>query len=818
MKARYLLFLLPTFLFAQEKNSIAEQYKKYFELPRESVFIHTNKTTYLVGEQIWLKTYIFDRKNGLSSKASSNIHVDLFNQKGDALIKSLVLNNKGVGLGQIALDTTLASGIYFLKATTNWMKNFPEDDSYVQKIEIINAKKDHRNSIKEDKYDIQFLPEGGNMVVGTQNSIGIKTIDQFGKGTQCSGVIKNSKGDVVANIKTNFLGIGKFSITPALGETNTAHIQINNFKNIIQALPQAKATGIALKVDNYRKDNVILSFATNKNSLSAVQGTYDLVIHKDGELSSIPIALQKTVTKIALPKKLLFTGINTVTLFTADKKPIVQRMFFNDYNYKEHRMNAINIKTEGDSTKYTMVSRSLGADEVLNASISVLPTGTKSYQQDHNIVSSFFLKPYIKGVVENPSYYFTRMNDKKKYNLDLLLLTQGWARYSWDNIFKGLPNPTFDFENGITFNGKLHSPLQKVTSLIMHPTEKNKSLFLVYDQRGKFHLKNFYPYINEEVYFTYFDQKGAMKKPIVSMSPIERNSAKFIRLSEYTNNGTFFSQNEGVTNIAVEPEYELLEEVKLKAKIKRDEILVNARVTDIGEEEIRMYPVITDFIQQSGFNVYYGDGVNTPVGQVYIYSRRPSTLSAPATVGSPLRDIRAQPDTFFSEENPEETIRIPTNEVPNFPSPTIFVDGAQLTDFSMLFNIPTKSIERIVVDKSGVGSGINGFGGVIKVFTRKGPIPSRKSNNYSNSFTYLVKYGFLKPEKFYTPRYNFRNKRAFERYGAISWHNDILISTDSGKQISVNTSAVDTLDFYIEGITNKGNFISQKLRIAPPKN
>lgn len=816
MKFKVFFFLLiPSFLIAQEQTSIETSYKKYFELPRESVFIHTNKTTYLAGEKIWLKTYILDRKNGLSSKASSNIHVDLFDNKGNVVRKNLVLNNKGIGKGQIEIDTTFHSGIYYLKASTNWMKNFKEDDTYIQKIEIINPKKWKAQPDEKESYDIQLLPEGGNILANAFNSIGVKAIDNYGKGVACKGIIENSKGETIASVKTNSLGMGKFSFTPKKGESYTAKFTIGTLVKINKAIPKISEKGISIKVDNYRIENIIINFSTNKETLAQGFTNYDLVIHKDGQLSSIPITINKTASKVALPKKLLFSGVNTITLFNKDKKPVLQRMFFNDYGFKIHTMNAVNIKIDGDSTNYSMVSRSLAPNEILKASISVLPTGTKSYNQEHNIVSAFHLKPYLSGVIEKPSYYFKEFNSKKKYELDLLLLTQGWTRYSWNDVFNNTPNPKFDFENGITFNGKLYSALDNVTSLIMHPTEKNKSLFLVYDGKGKFHLKNFYPYINEEVYFTYFDKRGNMKKPILSFSPIERNSSKQLILDEKTKKYSSLIENTARINIAVEKDYELLDEVKLKAKVDRDEILVNARVTTIGEEEIRNYPVITDFIQNSGFNVQFGDGALTQIGQVYIYSRRQSTLSAPKSNISNLRGIRGQPGNAFGTDDPSgnEQPKKEQNDLPNLPSPTIFVDGAQLADFSMLYNMPTKSIEKIVVDKSGVGAGINGFGGVIRITTRKGPIPNRKASNYSNSFTYLVKYGFLKPEKFYNPKYVFRNDRAFKRYGVVFWSNDVQISNDSSYQMKVNNTLFDSLDFYIEGFTNLGNFISRKIKI-----
>ena len=96
------------------------------------------------------------------------------------------------------------------------MKNFKEDDSYVQKIKIITPKirETQNKKISEKEYDFQFLPEGGHIVANTKNSIGIKAIDDKGKGSVSFGVILNSNKEQVARFESNFLGLGKFTFTP----------------------------------------------------------------------------------------------------------------------------------------------------------------------------------------------------------------------------------------------------------------------------------------------------------------------------------------------------------------------------------------------------------------------------------------------------------------------------------------------------------------------------------------------------------------------------------------------------------------------------
>ena len=129
-----LLFLIavPLFSLAQEKKA-QDAYVEYFELPRESLFLHTNKTTYIAGEDIWFTAYAFDRKSNLSSKATTNIYVGLYDKSGKQIDKKLFLAKDGIASGNMSINSKMISGDYFLKTSTNWMNNFKEDDSYIKK-------------------------------------------------------------------------------------------------------------------------------------------------------------------------------------------------------------------------------------------------------------------------------------------------------------------------------------------------------------------------------------------------------------------------------------------------------------------------------------------------------------------------------------------------------------------------------------------------------------------------------------------------------------------------------------------------------------
>ena len=169
MLSLLLLWALSSGLFGQSNTSIEESYESYFELPRESIFLHLNKSTYVVGEELWFSAYAYDRKNGLPFTQTTNLHVVLYNEQGKPIEDQLFMAVNGFARGNISIDSTYASGDYFIKASTNWMKNFSEDDSFIQKIQVINGSVEVRD-LADTTYDLQLLPEGGHMVEGWKAS------------------------------------------------------------------------------------------------------------------------------------------------------------------------------------------------------------------------------------------------------------------------------------------------------------------------------------------------------------------------------------------------------------------------------------------------------------------------------------------------------------------------------------------------------------------------------------------------------------------------------------------------------------------------
>ena len=148
-KSKTAILVLIHFLFLQSicgqssinmTDYLRQRFIKYCKsVPREEVYIHADREDYISGEDLWFNVYLIDRQSFKLSLNSHIVYFELLNSENRPLIQKRILIDKGLGPGQINLPDTLSTGIYTIRAYTNWMKNFLPDNCFVKDIKIYNA-------------------------------------------------------------------------------------------------------------------------------------------------------------------------------------------------------------------------------------------------------------------------------------------------------------------------------------------------------------------------------------------------------------------------------------------------------------------------------------------------------------------------------------------------------------------------------------------------------------------------------------------------------------------------------------------------------
>ncbi len=113
------------------------EYNLYY--PSEKAYLHTDKTFYKPGDDIWISAYLLDGISHMSSTKSNVIYIELCDPKGSVVKKQMFKIKNGNGKAHYKLANEAPGGLYKLRAYTKWMQNFGnkmifEKDLQVQKI------------------------------------------------------------------------------------------------------------------------------------------------------------------------------------------------------------------------------------------------------------------------------------------------------------------------------------------------------------------------------------------------------------------------------------------------------------------------------------------------------------------------------------------------------------------------------------------------------------------------------------------------------------------------------------------------------------
>jgi hypothetical protein len=348
--------------------------------------------------------------------------------------------------------------------------------------------------------DIQFFPEGGQLIVGARTKIAFKAIKPDGTGIDVKGTITDNNNNVVAEIASSHLGMGRFLLTPEDGKTYTAHITYSDGTTATPEFPKIGTDGIDLSLDNSDPDNLNLKLQADQAFLNDFKGkTFFIIAKSSGNIYyAAKTILQSMVYNAAIPKSKFPTGILQVTLFTNDGEPVSERIVFIQHN--DQLKLAINSDHPVYETRQkavlTLSAKNGVTPDEGNFSVAVIDESKVPYDENDEttILTNLLLTTDIKGYVEKPNYYFNHPDQKAMEDLDILLQTQGYRRFSYDDVLNNKQHRlTSNVETGMDLTGSLRGvngiPINHGNVHLSIP-DKNFTADVVTDADGHFKFKN----------------------------------------------------------------------------------------------------------------------------------------------------------------------------------------------------------------------------------------------------------------------------------------------------------------------------------------
>ena len=460
--------------FADKLDSL-EYLLKEKSVTQEKIYIHTDNNCYFVGDTLWYKAYVVMADSLKPTRYSKVLYVELLTPDGYLVERQqLYIKDDGTAACQFALSDSLYSGYYEVRAYTKWQLNFNRkirphssqnrfefyskqfETNYFREYEGLYSRVfpiyekpkqpgDYtdkciiprpKQRIYADKPEIQvkFYPEGGHIIEGMDCRIAFEVKDNDGQELGSSiGSLDNG-----LFIKPSHGGRGVFEYNAQKPPKEATFEYMD--KKYTFPLPTAQASGVVIRGDKQTKGGREFVVKAKGVTVAAYSVKCRGRLITFGRNPGEKIVLENCPT-----------GINDLTLYDEQARPLASRLFFVNNKDKETQANismtsgdkAVNSKTE--LQPYEKIDLTVNSQVPMSIAVYDKSTQDLSYN-DGNMLTDMLLTGELHGFVANVSQYFKEGAEEK---LDLLMMVQGWRRYKRIDKIYFLPERNLSYEGQV---------------------------------------------------------------------------------------------------------------------------------------------------------------------------------------------------------------------------------------------------------------------------------------------------------------------------------------------------------------------------------
>ena len=324
------------------------------------------------------------------------------NNRGEALINVSVLD------GSIDLDMSM-------------MVNLNER----------NISKKQPLPLKSDHIDLRFLPEGGTFTYGVSQRLAFNALDHLGNQLIIKGLIKNDLGEVVDSLKSSVFGPGIVDFIPVEGRSYFS--ELDEYPNQRFIIPEPSVSEPVIRVNS--KGSSIIVWYRNHDENNT---DYTLALVWNSQIISLKSMKDLTAKVISFQLDEQPKSTASILLFDSHLNPVAERMIqINPPKKISAKISPSHHSKKGvDETELEITLK--GADSAKEAgvmSISVVDSATALYPllptsniEDEFCIESNFYKNLPVSVRSNG------LNNLSPEEMDILLLTYGWKKFTWKFI------------------------------------------------------------------------------------------------------------------------------------------------------------------------------------------------------------------------------------------------------------------------------------------------------------------------------------------------------------------------------------------------
>ena len=759
--------------------------------PQEKIYLQIDKTYYNAGEAIWFKAYLIS--DNLPGALSKTVYAELVNDNGAIIQRKIIPVFESGAASNFDVPDTMNSTNLYIRAYTSWMLNFDSSLLYIKPVYVIPSKPVINNVLPIPSYSLALFPEGGDLVQGVNSRVAFKAIDQDVRPISVSGSVINTRGKLICSFSSVHDGMGYFSILPVAGESYKVIWKDRSGVQHETPLPPAKEQGIAISI--HMIDNKLSYTLTRSGGTDESNNSYTLIGQMQQQLqygAKINLKKQNHVT-VALYTDSLPDGVLQVTVFNAFQIPVAERIVF--INHNNYSFNTDLHIVEKNLSKHGHNALQIDVGDTLrsNLSVSVTDAGINSVTpNEESIFSTLLLSSDLNGYIYNPAWYFSNDADSAKEFLDLVMMTNGWRRFKWENVLAArwprinyLPDNYLSVKGNVYGLSKVQLSGQVLTGIFKTKTTKSQFLSIPVGNDGKFQVNGMYFFDTARLYYQFNKDKDKTLTTKASFS-FENGFIK-----PPAQSAVIFASIQP----PVKPDPAILQKSVSMASLQRAQFAFNKSKT---LEAVKVTTKQKSLLEK--LNDQYTSGLFSG-GDGYSFSIADDPFAKSAL--SILTYLQGKVPGLQISTTGEGTVSWRG-------SPTSIFLNESNTEVGMLQSISMSEVAMIKVFRPPFfGASGGGAGGAIAVYTKKGA----SSNALTQGLNFIDINGYSAIKEFYSPDYQKNPDPGNGDYRSTLYWNPFILMDKKTRRVILpfyNSDNCKKIRVVVEGINAIGQLTREE--------
>ena len=504
---------------------------------------------------------------------------------------------------------------------------------------------------------------------------------------------------------------------------------------------------------------------------------------------------QKTNVTAPLDTDSMPDGILQITVFNGLMQPVAERLVFVNNNTYFFITDLHMAEQDMNKRARSVLQVDVGDKILSNISVAVTDADVNAVgKNEENIYSSLLLTSDLKGIVYNPSYYFSSDDDSVKHHLDLVMMTNGWRRFTWKQMLAGewpaikyQPDDRLSIQGKITGLSRTMLYNRPISAILKTKSGQPDYYTIPVNDKGEFYQSGFSFFDTAKLYYQLANDKD---KTITSAASFSFTNS-FIKAPLLSKDriAAFYPPEKNDTSTVTK-------NINIAALRRNEEsILTKTKVLD-EVKIIRQKKSMKEKLDEEYTSGFFSGGD----AYSFILDEDPSSQASPgileylqgkvaglqiSTTGGKSASWRGSNTSFFLNE--------------------------MQSDISMLQNINMRDVAMIKVFRPPFMGGSGGAGGAIAIYTKKG-ISTDNSNFTALPSTNI--YGYSNIRQFYSPDYSDKNAAATTKdYRTTLYWNPAVYFDKNVRRITLpfyNNDDCKRFRVIVEGINENGQLTREE--------